>query len=98
MQAPEPKIFSFSFYPNQMHILRRPVPQRGDRASSRARGGMRWTRQRQASANASRTNDADAYGQVVSFWRPNAGVTSARRSAGDGVKQAWSPGRARSKP
>ncbi len=35
-----------------------------------------------------------AYGQVVSFWRPNAGVKSARRSAGDGVKQAWSPGRA----
>src|SRR6266446_8575190 len=39
-----------------------------------------------------------AYGEVVSFWRPNAGVKSARRSAGDGVKQAWSPGRARSKP
>jgi hypothetical protein len=43
-------------------------------------------------------NGADAYGQVVSFWRPNAGVKSAIRSAGDGVKQAWSPGRARSKP
>src|SRR6266403_160113 len=39
-----------------------------------------------------------AYGQVVSFWRPNAGVKSAIGSAGDGVKQAWSPGRARSKP
>jgi len=39
-----------------------------------------------------------ADGQVVSFWRPNAGVKSAIRSAGDGVKQAWSPGRARSKP
>jgi hypothetical protein len=39
-----------------------------------------------------------AYGEVVSFWRPNAGVKSAIRSAGDGVKQAWSPGRARSKP
>src|SRR5258707_8591442 len=49
-------------------------------------------------AIASRTNDAEAYGQVVSFWRPNAGVKSAIRSAGDGVKQAWSPGRARSKP
>ncbi len=44
------------------------------------------------------TNGADAYGQVVSFWRPNAGVKPALRSAGDGVKQAWSPGRARSKP
>jgi hypothetical protein len=27
--------------------------------------GMRWTRQRQARANASRTNDVDAYGEVV---------------------------------
>jgi hypothetical protein len=44
------------------------------------------------------TNGADAYGEVVSFRRPKAGVKSARRSAGDGVKQAWSPGRARSKP
>src|SRR5260370_42039826 len=55
------------------------------------RGGVRR-------AIASRTNDAEAYGQVVSFWRPNAGVKSAIGSAGDGVKQAWSPGRARSKP
>src|SRR6478609_8794174 len=30
------------------------------------RGGVRR-------ATASRTNDAEAYGQVVSFWRPNAG-------------------------
>jgi hypothetical protein len=43
------------------------------------------------------TNGAEAYGQVVSFWRPNAGVKSAMRSAGDGVNKAWSPGRARSK-
>jgi hypothetical protein len=49
-------------------------------------------------AAAQLTNSAEAYGQVVWFRRPNAGVKSARRRAGDGVKQAWSPGRARSKP
>src|SRR6478609_7479122 len=65
------------------------VTKRG--AGCGGRGGVRR-------ASASWTNDAEAYGQVVSFWRPNAGVKSARRSAGDGVKQAWSPGRARSKP
>jgi hypothetical protein len=60
--------------------------------------GMRWTRQRQARANASRTNDADAYGEVVWFWRPDAGVKFAGFSANDGGKKARSPGRARSKP
>src|SRR5258705_6270959 len=70
-----------------MHILRRPGPQRGVSRSSRTlgrgcggRGGVRR-------AIASRTNDAEAYGQVVSFWRPNAGVKSAIRSAGDGVNK-----------
>src|SRR5258708_35809006 len=77
--------------PNQQYIPCRPVPQRGVR-TSRTRGGMRWTRA------VPLTNGAEAYGQVVSFWRPNAGVKAAIRSAGDGVKQAWSPGRARSKP
>src|SRR5258707_9258931 len=67
-------------------------PKRGALRTSRTRGGMRWTRAGRL------TKRADADGQVVSFWRPNAGVKSAIRSAGDGVKQAWSPGRARSKP
>src|SRR6266516_7707318 len=53
---------------------------------------MRWTRA------VPLTNGADADGEVVWFWRPDAGVKSAIRSAGDGVKQAWSPGRARRKP
>jgi hypothetical protein len=47
-QAPKSKIFSFSFYPNQMHIQAVSSHQRGDRASSRARGGMRWTQGRKA--------------------------------------------------
>ena len=42
------KIFPFSPDPNQMHIQVVSSHQRGDRASSRARGGMRWTRGRQA--------------------------------------------------
>jgi hypothetical protein len=43
------KIFRFSSPPNQWLFLRRPVSTRGaDRASSRTRDGMRWTRQRQA--------------------------------------------------
>src|SRR5258708_27870732 len=67
-------------------------PKRGALRTSRTRGGMRRTRAAHV------TNGADADGQVVSFWRPNAGVKSAIRSAGDGVKQAWSPGRTRSKP
>src|SRR6266404_2910634 len=67
-------------------------PKRGALRTSRTRGGMRWTRAVRL------TKRADADSQVVSFWRPNAGVKSAIRSAGDGVKQAWSPGRARSKP
>src|ERR1700676_1868717 len=46
--VPLRKIFRFSADPNQIYIHRCPVPQRGDRASSRARGGMRWTRERQA--------------------------------------------------
>src|ERR1700694_6042883 len=47
--APFAKIFSFRPDPNQMHIHYRLVPTRGaDRASSRTRGGRRWTRQRQA--------------------------------------------------
>src|SRR5258705_7564818 len=45
-----------------------PCPQEGRFAIVTDVGcGMRWTRQRQARANASRTNDAEAYGQVVSF-------------------------------
>ena len=37
--------------------------------------GMRWTRQRQARrSNGARTNDADADGEVVWSWRPDAGA------------------------
>src|SRR6266850_1611545 len=97
-QAPKSKIFRFAAYPNQMHILSRPGPQRGVSRSSQTLGMGCSGRGSVRRATASRTNDAEAYGQVVSFWRPNAGVKSAIRSAGDGVKQAWSPGRARSKP
>ena len=34
------------------------------------------------------TNGADADGEVVSFWHPDAGVKSARRRADDGGKKA----------
>ena len=47
-QAPKSKIFLFSFYPNQMHILRRPVPEEG-RCARHQRGagcGGRWQRAR----------------------------------------------------
>src|SRR5258706_4866852 len=89
--APFAKIFLFSPDPNQLHISRVP---------SRKRGVAHVTNvgRDAVDAAAQLTNSAEAYGQVVSFWRPNAGVKSAIRSAGDGVKQAWSPGRARSKP
>jgi len=47
--VPRAKIFRFSLHPNQRLFPCRPVSTRGaDRASSRTRDGMRWTRQRQA--------------------------------------------------
>jgi len=46
--APFAKIFRFAPEANQFTESHRPVPQRGDRASSRTRGGMRWTWERQA--------------------------------------------------
>src|SRR5260370_40405349 len=53
-------------------------PERGALRTSPTWGGMRWTRA------AHLTNGADADGEVVWFWRPDAGVKSAIRSAGDG--------------
>jgi hypothetical protein len=45
-----------------------PCPQEGRFAIVTDVGcGMRWTRQRQGARIASRTNDAEAYGEVVSF-------------------------------
>src|SRR5712692_3666872 len=81
--APFAKIFSFAPDPNQFTESCRLVPQRGDRASSRARGGMRWTRQRQAMSgdgraghrareltNGTQTNGALADCEAVWFWHP----------------------------
>jgi hypothetical protein len=74
--APLRKIFRFSFDPNHFTESHRPVPQRGVR-TSRTRDGMWWTRQRGL------TNGAEADGEVVWSWRPDAGVKcrgfSARR-------------------
>jgi hypothetical protein len=41
------------------------------------------------------TSGAEADGEIVWSWLPDAGVKSAIRSAGDGGKRARSPGRAR---
>src|SRR5436305_7962710 len=46
--APFAKIFPFSPDPNQMHIQAVLSRQRGVSRSSRTRGRMRWTRERQA--------------------------------------------------
>src|SRR5947207_7710176 len=46
--APLEKIFRFAPDPNQFTDSHRLVPRRGDRASSRSRGGMMWTRHRRA--------------------------------------------------
>src|SRR5260370_33639613 len=56
---------------------------------------MRWTRQRQAQFFA-RTNDAATYGEVVWFWRSNAGakvVKTLSRLTGDGGNQAMVTGK-----
>jgi hypothetical protein len=54
--------------------------------------GMRWTRRHQ------KTNDVGADGEVVWFWRPDAGVKFMDEFMNDGGKKARSPGRARRKP
>src|SRR5437016_9537355 len=72
--------------PNQFTDSHRPVPQRGV-----AQRHQRWERDA-VDAGGALTNGAHADGEVVWFRRPDAGVKSARRSADDGVKQAWSPG------
>jgi hypothetical protein len=63
-QAPKSKIFLFSSDPNQFTDSRRPFRQEGRCARHETgcggRGGVRR-------AIASRTNDADADGEVVSF-------------------------------
>ena len=71
----------------------RPAPPRGRCATSSTRGGMRWTLRVRV------TNVPEADGEVVWFWRPDAGAKVAGPvPADDGGKQARSPGRARRKP
>src|SRR5216683_3085560 len=45
-----------------------------------------------------RTSDVAADGEVVWFWRPDAGAKSVVRPTDDGGKRARSPGRARRTP
>ena len=49
-------------------------------------------------ADALLTNGAEADGKGVWFWHPDAGVKSARRSAGDGGQQARSTGKITKQP
>jgi hypothetical protein len=74
------------------YIDSRPVPLRGVAQRHETRGGMRWTRE------ARKTGEPDADGEVVWFWRSEAGVKSAEAiwSATVATKQR-SPGRARRK-
>jgi hypothetical protein len=62
--------------------------------SSRTCGEMRWTRRPRL------TSVAQADGEDVWSWRPDAGVKFVRSKLlrGDGGKKARSPGRARNKP
>ena len=50
------------------------------------------------SAFVAQTNNAIADGEVVWFWRPDAGVKLVVRPIDDGGKRARSPGRARRTP
>jgi len=58
--------------------------------------GMRWTHIAERIHCA--TSGVCADGEVVWFWRSDAGAKVAESSANDGGNQAWSPGRARRKP
>src|SRR5258705_13951392 len=66
-QAPKLKIFRFAPDPNQMHIQAIPSHKRGASRSSRTLGAGCGGRGGVRRAIASRTNDAEAYGLVVSF-------------------------------
>ena len=100
--VPFAKRFHFAAWPNQSHILRRPVPQRGGSRSSRTRDGMRWTQV----ALLTRACAGGRRSRVVLTprrWRQVCGMamsalTGPTRRAGEGDKQARSPGRARRKP
>ena len=74
-----------------MYSSRRPASARGAYASSRTWGGMRWTLWRR------KTSGANADGEVVWSWRPDAGAKFLRSKLlrDDGGKRARSPGRAR---
>src|ERR1700742_882351 len=87
------KIYCFVANPNQIHIPRRLVPQRGVSRSSRTRGGMRWTR----AALLTRAHTCGRRSRVVLTprrWRQIGGSNSTN----DGDKKARSPRRARRKP
>jgi hypothetical protein len=51
-----------------------------------------------ARANSARTNDVAADGEVVWFWRSEAGAKVAERSADDGGNQAMVTGESTYKP
>src|SRR5262244_4518413 len=60
---------SLSFFPKLCHYPRHPDSKRGAfRGRHDTRGGMRWTPMYRA------TSDADADGEVVWSWRPDAGA------------------------
>jgi hypothetical protein len=98
------KIFPFRPDPNQLYIPCRLVPSRGVSRSSRTRGGMRWTRQRQATpgdgragrkarelTNGTRTNGANADGKAVWFWHPLLVLNPWRRVSPTGLGQTLNP-------
>jgi hypothetical protein len=89
------KTFRFPFAPDR-GLLALSCPHRGTYASSRTLkvgcGGRGCGSRRLALL---------ADGEVVWFWRSDAGAKSVKtlvRLTGDGGNQAWSPGRARRKP
>jgi hypothetical protein len=86
------KIFRLTRRANQWFNSARLTQMRGGSRSSRTRGEMRWTRRPRL------TSVADADGEVVWSWRPDAGVKLRGCPRGDGGKKARSPGRARYKP
>src|SRR5882724_10471567 len=85
--------------PNQWLSFSRLVPEkRGGSRSSRTLGTGCDGRGSVRRANSARTSDVATDGEVVWFWRSDAGAKVAELSANDGGNQAWSPGRARRTP
>ena len=85
----KPHLQKYSSFQN-IRIILYLYQSRPTKGAARDRHGLRG--RDAVDADAPITNGVDADGEAVWAWHPDAGVKSARRSAGDGGQQARSTG------